>query len=230
MPQSALKKLLVGTVFLSALAGCGSSGPDALYSLTAPRQIDSSARKTDYQVLVASPVALQALDTNNIAVTQGGPVYSYFPRVAWSDTLPRVFQAKLVETLENSGKLRGVSQPGQGLLIDYQLQTTLRSFELQLNGVQQAYVEVAARIVDDRDGRSIAMQVFSAAEPASSTDVQDALPSLNTASDKVLSQIASWAVSIMGRIPRHYAAAKRAALDASESRDNQRVAVAETSE
>ncbi len=94
-------------------------------------------------MLVANPAALQALDTNNIAVTQGGgPIYSYYPKVAWTDTLPRVFQAKLIETLENSGSLRGVALPGQGLLIDYQLQTTLRSFELQVDGGDRAYVEV----------------------------------------------------------------------------------------
>ncbi len=222
---STLQNCVVGAVLLSGLAGCGASGPDALYGLTAPREVSVQARSSDYQVLVASPIALQALDTSNIAVTQGGgPVYSYFPKVAWTDTLPRVFQAKLVETLENTGKLRGVSQPGQGLLIDYQLQTTLRAFELQVDGRDKAYVEVAARIVDDRDGRSIGMRVFAASVPTSGQAVDDAIPALNSASDNVLAQIAGWSVNTISRIPRARAAAKRAELNSKEPGGNRQVA------
>ncbi|KZK77691.1 hypothetical protein PsAD46_04714 [Pseudovibrio sp. Ad46] len=224
---STLKKIVVGAVLLGGLAGCGASGPEALYGLTAPRDVPVKVRASDYQMLVATPVALQALDTSNIAVTQGGgPIYSYFPKVAWTDTLPRVFQAKLVETLENTGKLRGVSQPGQGLLIDYQLQTTLRAFELQVDGGDKAYVEVAARIVDDRDGRSIGMRVFAASVPTTGDTVTDAIPALNAASDNVLAQITSWSINTVGRIPRAKAAAKRAALNSQQDAGKRQVAAA----
>ncbi|WP_208979460.1 ABC-type transport auxiliary lipoprotein family protein [Pseudovibrio axinellae] len=224
---STIKHIVVATVLLSGLAGCGTSGPDALYGLTAPSDIPVKVGASDYQVLVATPVALQALDTSNIAVTQGGgPVYSYFPKVAWTDTLPRVFQAKLVETLENTGKLRGVSQPGQGLLIDYQLQTTLRAFELQVDGGDQAYVEVAARIVDDRDGRSVGMHVFAASVPTSGDSVSDAIPALNAASDNVLAQIASWSINTVGRLSRGRAAAQRAELNQQQATGNRQLAAA----
>ncbi|SDR36832.1 cholesterol transport system auxiliary component [Pseudovibrio sp. Tun.PSC04-5.I4] len=223
---TAITKLVVSAVLLSGLAACGTSGPEALYGLTAPRNVPVKAGRSDYQVLVATPVALQALDTTNIAVTQGGPVYSYFPKVAWSDTLPRVFQAKLIETLENTGKLRGVSQPGQGLLIDYQLQTTLRAFELQVNGGSRAYVEVSARLVDDRDGRSVAMRVFASEVPTTSDGVGDAIPALNAASDQVLAQIASWSLITVGRMPRSAAAAKRAELNKQQAPGKRQVVAA----
>ena len=226
---STIKNLGFAAVLLSGLAGCGASGPEALYGLTAPSTVPVSARAPEYQVLVANPVALQALDTNNIAVTQGGgPIYSYYPRVAWTDTLPRVFQAKLIETLENSGSLRGVAQPGQGLLIDYQLQTTLRAFELQVDGGDKAYVEVAARLVDDHDGRSVGMRVFAATVPTTGDSLTDAIPALNAASDNVLSQIASWSITTLSSIPRSQNTAQRAELNTRQGAAKRQVAVATT--
>ncbi|GHB32087.1 hypothetical protein GCM10007094_21070 [Pseudovibrio japonicus] len=226
---STIKNLGFTAVLLSGLAGCGASGPEALYGLTAPSTVPVSARAPEYQVLVANPAALQALDTNNIAVTQGGgPIYSYYPRVAWTDTLPRVFQAKLIETLENSGSLRGVAQPGQGLLIDYQLQTTLRAFELQVDGGDMAYVEVAARLVDDHDGRSVGMRVFSATVPTTGDSLTDAIPALNAASDSVLSQIASWSITTLSRITPSQRSAQQAQLNRQQGVAKRQVAVATT--
>ncbi|WP_208974906.1 ABC-type transport auxiliary lipoprotein family protein [Pseudovibrio exalbescens] len=185
-------KSILAALLIGATAGCGSTGPSALYDLTAPRNVGAGERSSSAQILVPAPVALQALDTNSIAVAEAGRVYSYYPRVAWADTLPNVFQAKLIETLENTSKFRGVAQPGQGLLIDYQLQTTLRAFEVNVGGGSRAYVEVAARLVNDRDGRSVQARVFSAEVPTASTNTDEAIEALNAASDVVLRDIADW--------------------------------------
>lgn len=174
------------------LAGCASSGPSALYGLNAA-QIDSAkGGKRGAQVLVPRPRALKALDTEHIAVVDRGPVYSYFPKAAWADALPSVVQTKIVQTLENTGRLRGVGFPGDGLLIDYQLQTELRSFELRLDGANRGVVEIAAKLVNDRSGRAVANRVFRAETLAAGTSVDKAVEALNTAADQVFGEIALW--------------------------------------
>ncbi|MTI19240.1 ABC transporter [Rhodobacteraceae bacterium RKSG542] len=190
-------KLMSAAVVLLGLSACGSSGPQALYGLTAPVSVNTSASAKNVQVLVAAPMALQALDTSSIAVAEEGRIYSYYPKVAWADTLPNVFQAKLIETLENTGKLRGVGRPGQGLLIDYQLQTTIRSFEMNINGGTRAYVEVAARVVNDRNGVSKASRLFRAEVPTSSTDLDEAVDAMNVAADQVMAEIAAWTLKVI---------------------------------
>jgi cholesterol transport system auxiliary component len=180
------------------LAGCASSSaPDAYYGLSSPDRIgsDSSRRGRGVQVLVPAPRALQALDTSSIAVVDTGPVYTYFPKAAWTDTLPKVVQAKIVRTLENTSGLRGVGLPGEGLLIDYQLQTDLRAFEFHVDGRNRAVVEVMARLVNDRNGRTKASRVFSAEVPASGTSVTDAVKAINQATDSVLDEMAAWVLS-----------------------------------
>ncbi|MDD7910409.1 MULTISPECIES: ABC-type transport auxiliary lipoprotein family protein [Pseudovibrio] len=192
MNTSKLVKGMAVALIVGATAACGSTGPSALYDLTAPREFGNSARSSNVQILVPTPVALQALDTNSIAVAEAGRIYSYYPRVAWADSLPNVFQAKLIETLENTGKFRGVSQPGQGLLIDYQLQTTVRAFEVNVGQSARAYVEIAARLVNDRDGRSVQARVFAAEVPTVSDNTDQSIDALNQASDQVLREIAAW--------------------------------------
>lgn len=183
---------LLASVLATGLAACASTAPSALYGLNAPRNVEVAAARSSRQILVPQPSALQALDTENIAVVDAGPVYTYFPRAAWSDTLPKVVQAKIIETLENTGRLRGVGRPGEGLLIDYQLQTDLRAFELRIDGQDRAYVEIAARLLDDRSGRARESRVFSAEVPSRGVSVEQAVEAMNAAVDQVLSEMAAW--------------------------------------
>ncbi len=184
---------VLGALGLGVLvSGCASTTPSAYYSLAAGDVSSTQGRSSRVQVLVAAPRALKALDSSYIAVVDKGPVYSYFPKSAWADTLPNVVQLKLVETLQNTGRLRGVGLPGDGLLIDYQLQTEIRSFELQVAGANRGVVEISARIVNDRNGRTVATRVFRAETPSSSTSVDKAVEAMNASADRVFSEMATW--------------------------------------
>ncbi len=174
------------------LAGCASSGPAALYGIDAASVPASGQRQKSKQVLVPPPRALKALDTEFIAVVDKGPVYSYFPKVAWADSLPSVVQSKIVQTLENTNRLRGVGFPGEGLLIDYQLQTDLRAFEFHVDGTDRGVVVIAAKLVNDRNGRTVANRVFRAEVASGGTSVDQAVAAMNSAADRVFSEMALW--------------------------------------
>lgn len=175
----------------AAVGGCASAAPSAFYSLTSADVEGLRGRSSRVQVLVAQPRALKALDTSFIAVVDAGPIYSYYPKSAWADTLPNVVQTKLLETLQNTGRLRGVGLPGDGLLIDYQLQTEIRAFELQVPG-NRGVVEISARVVNDRNGRTVANRVFRAETPAGSSSVDKAVEAMNASADRVFADMAAW--------------------------------------
>ncbi|MTH97802.1 ABC-type transport auxiliary lipoprotein family protein [Roseibium sp. RKSG952] len=192
------RRMLTGLAATGLLAGCASSNtPSALYGLTSADLGGTSGRTSGAQILVPRPRALKALDTDNIAVVNTGPVYSYFPKAAWTDALPNVVQTKVVETLENTGRLRGVGFPGDGLLIDYQLQIEVRAFELHLDGRNSGRVELAAKLVNDRNGRTVSNRVFLAETPASGTTVDQAVAAMNRSADQVFAEMAAW---VTGRV------------------------------
>ncbi|WP_029058892.1 ABC-type transport auxiliary lipoprotein family protein [Stappia stellulata] len=195
MSFARISAAIVGMALLISLGGCAANNtPEAYYGLSAPTDLETQTRSRSgaRQVLVPEPRALQALDTANIAVVDDGPVYTYFPKAAWTDTLPKVVQAKMVRALENTRGLRGVGLPGEGLLIDYQLQTDLRAFELRVDGRDRAVVEIMARLVNDRNGRTRASRIFRAEAPAKSTSVRDAVSAMNAAADAVLREMSAW--------------------------------------
>jgi len=187
------RRHLLGFAGVSLVLGaCANSAPTALYGLSAADSSGLAGRRKSAQVLVTRPRALKALDTEYIAVVEQGPVYSYFPNVAWADSLPSVVQSKIVETLQNTNRLRGVGLPGDGLLIDYQLQTELRAFELRVDGRNRGTVEIAAKLVNDRNGRNVSSRVFRAETSSGGTAPDQAVTALNRSADEVLAQMASW--------------------------------------
>ncbi|PDS77424.1 ABC-type transport auxiliary lipoprotein family protein [Rhizobium sp. L43] len=172
------------------LSGCGTAAKNDTYDLSAAVDGDGPAAKSR-QVLIASPTALRALDSEQIVIRVSSSEIQYLSRAQWGDKLPRIVQSKLVEAFENSGKLGGVGMPGQGLAIDYQVVTDIRSFEIDASNGNQAVVEISAKILNDRNGSVRAQKVFRATAPAGGDNV-GFVKGLDRAFSTVVSEIVSW--------------------------------------
>lgn len=163
--------------------------PNAIYDLTAPGEI--SDRQGSLQVLVPEPSALQALDTDRIAARPSPSQYAYLPRAVWSDRLPKLLQTRLVQTLQNSGRVRAAAVPGQGLLIDYQIVMDIRAFELTGEG---AVAEFGVKVMDDKTGTVVRSQVIRQVVRVGASDSGNVVLALDAAMDKAFLEIAGWAL------------------------------------
>ncbi|AXS41245.1 ABC-type transport auxiliary lipoprotein family protein [Breoghania sp. L-A4] len=191
-----LARILAATALAAGVTGCSVLGagtaPREIYTLSAPSDFPASIGGSRAQILVPIPRAVAALDTDNIAVVSDRTRISYFGNAAWSDRVPKLFQAKMVEAFENTGRLRAAGLPGEGLLIDYQLATDIRAFQLDINGSRDAVVEFSAKIINDRNGRVVATKTFVAKAHASSDKVNDAVAAMNRALDQALGELLVW--------------------------------------
>ncbi|MDR9771371.1 ABC-type transport auxiliary lipoprotein family protein [Rhizobium hidalgonense] len=172
------------------LSGCGTAAKNDTYDLSAAVDGDGPAAKSR-QILIASPTALKALDSEQIVIRVSPSEIQYLSRAQWGDKLPRIVQSKLVEAFENSGKVGGVGMPGQGLAIDYQIVTDVRSFEIDASNGNQAVVEISAKILNDRNGSVRAQKVFRAMASAGGDNV-GFVKGLDRAFSTVVSEIVSW--------------------------------------
>ncbi|MBX5161122.1 MULTISPECIES: ABC-type transport auxiliary lipoprotein family protein [unclassified Rhizobium] len=172
------------------LSGCGTAAKNDTYDLSAAVDGDGPAAKSR-QILIASPTALSALGSEQIVIRVSSSEIQYLSRAQWGDKLPRMVQSKLVEAFENSGKLGGVGMPGQGLAIDYQVVTDIRSFEIDASNGNQAVVEISAKILNDRNGSVRAQKVFRATAPAGG-DNGGFVKGLDRAFSMVASEIVNW--------------------------------------
>jgi cholesterol transport system auxiliary component len=176
-----------------SLAGCAAiipQAPNAIFDLSAPGR--PSPARGSIQILVPQPTAVKALDNDRIAARPTPAQYAYLPNAVWSDLLPRLLQTRLIDTLQNSGRVRAAAQPGQGLLINYQLLLNVRAFELQAEG---AVAEFAVKLMDDTNGRVIRSRVVRHVVPVPSLDNASIVAGLDAAMDAAFLEIARWAAA-----------------------------------
>jgi len=174
------------------LVGCGGgAAKNDTFDLSAVPAIDGPS-STSRQILIPEPSALKALNSEQIVIRLTGSEIQYLAASQWSDRLPRMYQQKLVEAFENTGKVGGVGKPGEGLAIDYQIISDIRSFEISTGGADTAIVEIAVKIVNDRNGSVRAQQVFRATANVSGAGNPAFIKALDTASSKVTADIVGW--------------------------------------
>ena len=177
-------------VCASVLAGACSSTAPTTFDLTAPRQrVAGSA--IGGQVVVAEPTAIQTFEADRIIVKDPGGAVSFLGGAQWADRLPRLVQARLIQTFENSSRVRAVSRPGDGISADYRLNTELRAFQIT-SASREAVVEISAKVVSDKSGRIGAARVFTARVPVATIDAPNAAQALDKALSTVLLQIVRW--------------------------------------
>lgn len=174
------------------LVGCGGgAAKNDTFDLSAVPTVEGPAA-TSRQILIPEPSALKALNSEQIVIRLTGSEIQYLAASQWSDRLPRMYQQKLVEAFENTGKVGGVGKPGEGLAIDYQIISDIRSFEISTGGADTAIVEIAVKIVNDRNGSVRAQQVFRATSAVSGAGNPAFIKALDTASSKVTADIVGW--------------------------------------
>ena len=144
------------------------------------------------QILIPEPAALKALDSEQVVIRVSESEIQYLAQARWGDRLPKMVQAKLVEAYENSGKLGGVGEPGQGLAIDFQIVTDIRAFQIETAGGDHAHVEISVKILNDRNGSVKAQQVFSAVVPVNGAGNPAFIAALDAAFAKVTADMVGW--------------------------------------
>ncbi|MHA1188927.1 MAG: ABC-type transport auxiliary lipoprotein family protein [Alphaproteobacteria bacterium] len=175
---------------VAGLAGCAALPgiPNTIYDLTAPADFRVSSG-TRAQILVPEPSATKSLNNERIAARPDAVRYAYLSKAVWSDTLPKLLQARLLETLQNTGRVRAVGLPGQGLLIDYQIVLDIRAFEIS---GPVAVVTFSANLMNDRNGRVIATRLVSAESVIAGNSSDEAVAALDAAMDSALIELTRW--------------------------------------
>lgn len=189
---TAIAAAIFGAALLSA---CTSLVPAPLpntYDITAPTTFPGLKAGTRAQVLILEPAAVKVLDSQDIVIKPSDEVVEYLGKSQWSDRLPKLIQARLIESFENTGRVKAVAKPGDGLVIDYQIVSSVREFQANLEGGDEAVVSISVKLVSDRSGKVVRSEIFTASVPLTSTDALHVVSALNRAFAKVARDIVSW--------------------------------------
>ncbi|WNJ89013.1 ABC-type transport auxiliary lipoprotein family protein [Bosea sp. 685] len=194
MMSNPLARLALPTTLLAALlmlAGCGGGSAPTTYDLSAPRDV-GRVGGSRAALVVAEPTTVQTLDSDRVIVKDSSGALSFAGGAQWADRVPKLVQTRLVQTFENGGRLASVARPGERIVPDTQLNTDIRSFNID-TASGAAVVEITAKLVGDRSGKVQRARLFTARVPATAGDGGAAAQALDRALSQVLIEIVRWA-------------------------------------
>jgi cholesterol transport system auxiliary component len=178
----------------TSLVACSGalSTPPTTFDLRAPSEV-KPARGARAQLVVAEPSAVQVLDSDRIVVRPKVGEISYLSGAQWADRLPKLVQARLIQTFENAQRIGSVGSPDDKLSADATLVTEIRTFEIGVAEGTVATVEISAKLVNESSGRILAANLFRSSVPAKGTAGPQASEALDEALQSVLRGIVGWA-------------------------------------
>ncbi|HUI22353.1 MAG TPA: ABC-type transport auxiliary lipoprotein family protein [Methylocella sp.] len=176
---------------LEKMTGGTSKPPLPTFDLTAPRTTVPPSKRPGKQLVIADPTTLVANDTQRILLSGPGGARSFLEGAQWADSLPKLFQAKIVESFENANSFSGVGRPSDNLTADYQLLLDLREFQVSLGPPPKAEIEFIAKILS-QGGRIIDSRAFHAEVPVTSMQAASVVEALNEAFMRSATELVLW--------------------------------------
>ncbi len=182
---------LTATLLLAAsLGGCGGGAAPLTFDLAALPAGGRTAA-AGRAIVVSEPVGIQPFEADLIIVRECAGSLSFLGGGQWADRLPRLIQTRIIQSLENSGRLRSVSRPGDKITADYQLISEIRAFDIQ-TATGEAVVDLSLKLVADGTGRVAAARIFTARVPVAAVDAASGARALDQALVTVLGDIVRW--------------------------------------
>lgn len=178
---------------LSGLERLGGGGPKVsprIFDLTAAREFPALKAVPQAQLLVVEPTALANFQTEKIIIRDGDK--PNLDNIQWPDVLPRVVQARIVESFENAKLPNVLSGSPDVRQSSFQLLIDVRRFDVDAAGTdRRAVVELSARLLD-KDGAIVAQKTFNAASPVKAAEPAAAAAELSRAFANVQASLVAW--------------------------------------
>jgi ABC-type uncharacterized transport system auxiliary subunit len=201
-----VKRLLAVTALSLCVSACGgglggllggSKPAPPTFDLFAPQAFPRTSRPPRGLLVVPEATALPPFDSEKIVVRPDDIQVTALDDAQWNDRLPRLVQARIIQTFENANRLRAVGRPSDRLTANYQLLLDIRAFQISVPAGPAAEVEISVKLVADRAGRIFAARVFRVSVPAAAVDGPNATAALNAAFARAATDIVLWTARII---------------------------------
>jgi len=193
---------VAGTAMVAAaLAACsldlGGGPPPDLYTLSPKSTFASDLPRVEWQLVVEEPSAAKGIDTDRIAIAPTPLEVKYFPSSRWADRAPRMVQALMIQSFENSKMIMSVGRQSLGLRSDYVLKTELREFQAEkaADGSISVRVRFNLKLIRPSLGQIVTSQSFESVKPAKSEGVPDIVAAFDDAVGAVLKRAVAWTLT-----------------------------------
>ena len=180
---------------LERMTGVTAPPPKITYDLRALPSVGPAGKTINVQWAIPEPTAVAMLETQRFLFSPAQE-YPGFSEAMWADALPKLIQARLIESFENydiaHAPLR-VADIGQ---TDFQVLIDVRRFRIAVETRPAAEIGLSARIVD-KNGKVVASRLFDQSEPFEKVEPAEAAAAFSNAFGRIAKDMIAWAVQAL---------------------------------
>jgi len=177
---------------LERMTGATAPPTKITYDLRALQNPGPAGKTVSVQWAIPEPTAVAMLETQRFLFSPAQD-YPGFAEAMWADALPKLVQARLIESFENfdiaHAPLR-MADLGQS---EFQLLIDVRRFRIAIDAKPAAEIGLSARIVD-KNGKIVASRLFEESERLDKVEPAEAVAAFSAAFGRIAKDMIAWTV------------------------------------
>jgi phospholipid/cholesterol/gamma-HCH transport system substrate-binding protein len=177
---------------LEKMTGAGTPVQKITFDLQALQNQGPAAKTIKGQWSMPEPTAVAMLETQRMLFSPASEVPE-FAEFLWADSIPKLLQAKLIESFENYDIAHAPLSSADVGQADFQLLINVRQFRVAMGAGGAAEIGLSARIVD-KGGKVIASRLFEESEKFDKVEPKAAVAAFDAAFGRIAKGMIGWAV------------------------------------
>jgi phospholipid/cholesterol/gamma-HCH transport system substrate-binding protein len=179
---------------LERMTGVTTPPAKITYDLPALQNTGPAAKTVTVPWAIPEPTAVVMLETQRFLFS---PPQNYpgFSEAMWADALPKLLQARLIESFENYDLAHAPLRTDSGQS-EFQLLIDVRRFRIALDAKPAAEIALSARLVD-RSGKVVAIRLFEQSEALDQVEPTAAAAAFGKAFERIARDMIGWTVGTL---------------------------------
>lgn len=177
---------------LEKMTGGGAPAQKITYDLRAPQSFGSVGKTLSAPLAIPEPTAVAMLQTQRMLFSPAKG-YPGFAEFLWADSIPKLLQARLIDSFENYDIAHAPLRTADVGQADYQLLIDTRRFRIATDGEPRVEIGLSARIVD-KSGKVVASRLLEASEKLDNVEPAAAVEAFNAAFGMMAKEVIGWTV------------------------------------
>jgi phospholipid/cholesterol/gamma-HCH transport system substrate-binding protein len=178
---------------LEKMTGGGAAAePKITYDLHAAQGFPAPAKTLDGQWAIPEPTAVAMLETQRFLFSPAKDIPG-FANALWADSIPKLIQARLVESFENYDIAHAPLRAPDIGQTDFQLLIDVRYFRITLDTGPVAEIGLSARILD-KNGKIVASRLFDGNQKFDKLEPTAAVAAFNDAFERIARDMIAFTV------------------------------------
>ncbi|AZV93908.1 hypothetical protein CBF45_09380 [Bordetella sp. J329] len=159
-------------------------------------QANAQLPQAGWNVRVVTPQAVRSLDSRQWWIVAPDASVSVYKDVLWAEPAPVMVRERLITAFIDARRFSGVSNELSGLPADFELESSLRAFQVlrKVDGGGTVYLRLDADLLHLDSRRVVADQVFEERVDVPDLGTETVVQAYGRATDALAADVLAWAI------------------------------------